>query len=235
MSYFPEMEWSSKWEWENLDAYGSKAIESAKKMQLAGWMLVDEGEIEAGSFNLSGGGNNSGASGTDGGNGSSGKSSASASTDSSTKDGMQNQKFSFMGFNGSMLDFSKMKGYEVSGTSPPLEASVGSFEPVIGLKLGKRTYFENSGNVKSASLPVMPTPSTVPQKKPKSSGKVANIPRCQVEGCSIDLSTFKEYHQKHRVCDTHSKCPKVIIGGHERRFCQQCSRYIPIYMHPAQL
>ncbi|WVZ77703.1 hypothetical protein U9M48_025541 [Paspalum notatum var. saurae] len=49
--------------------------------------------------------------------------------------------------------------------------------------------------------------------------------RCQVEGCGLDLGTAKEYHRKHRVCEAHTKCPRVVVAGHERRFCQQCSRF----------
>ncbi|KAJ1401956.1 SBP domain [Sesbania bispinosa] len=45
-----------------------------------------------------------------------------------------------------------------------------------------------------------------------------------VEDCGLDLSSAKDYHRKHRVCESHSKSPKVIIAGLERRFCQQCSR-----------
>ncbi|KAF2549605.1 hypothetical protein F2Q70_00021095 [Brassica cretica] len=45
-----------------------------------------------------------------------------------------------------------------------------------------------------------------------------------VDGCELDLSSAKDYHRKHRVCENHSKCPKVTVGGLERRFCQQCSR-----------
>ncbi|KAK4486065.1 hypothetical protein RD792_008731 [Penstemon davidsonii] len=222
MSYFSEMEWSSKWDWGNLVTFGSKAMESPKKLQFADWKIVD-GEINSGSFNISGGGVNSGASVSDGGHGSSAKSSISASTDSST--------FRFMTLEGSSGNFTKKmetKGTEVSGTSPPLETSIGSVEPWIGLKLEKRTYFENSGaggNVKSTSLSLMPTPSTTTQKKRKGSAQNSPIPLCQVEGCNIDLSTAKEYHRKHRVCDSHSKCSKVIVGGIERRFCQQCSRF----------
>ncbi|KAG8383301.1 hypothetical protein BUALT_Bualt05G0170400 [Buddleja alternifolia] len=224
MSHFSEMEWNAKWDWENFVGFGSKSIESPKKLQLADWMIVDDGEIHSGLFNLTGGGGNSGASGSDGGHGSSAKSSISASTDSSTKD-------RFKAFEGSSGNFNKkmeMKGTEISRISTPPEASVGSVETLIGLRLGKRTYFENSGsggNVKSTSLSVMPTPSTTTIKKTKSSGQNAPSPRCQVEGCDIDLSMAKEYHRKHRVCDSHSKCTKVIVGGLERRFCQQCSRF----------
>ncbi|KAK4413192.1 Squamosa promoter-binding-like protein 12 [Sesamum alatum] len=225
------MEWNSKWDWENFLGFGSKAIESPKKLQLADWTIVDDGEIDAGSFNLSAGGGNSGASDSDGGHVFSAKSSISASTDSSTKDGMQTPNFSLITFQGFSGNFSKkmeMKGADVSGTSPLLDASIGSVEPLIGLKLGKRTYFENSGaggNVKTAPLPVMPTTSCTSLKKTKSLGQNLPFPRCVVEGCNVDLSTAKEYHRKHRVCDSHSKCPKVVVGGLERRFCQQCSRF----------
>ncbi|KAK3152260.1 hypothetical protein QOZ80_2BG0156510 [Eleusine coracana subsp. coracana] len=49
--------------------------------------------------------------------------------------------------------------------------------------------------------------------------------RCQVEGCGLDLGGAKEYHRKHRVCEAHTKCPRVVVAGQERRFCQQCSRF----------
>lgn len=199
------MDWNAKWDWESFATFGSKATESPKKLQLVDWTIINDGEIDAGSFNLS--------SGSDGGHVSSAKSSISAS-ESSTKEGMQTP------------DFRLMTSEELSGNlSKKMEASIGSIEPFIGLKLGKRTYFENSGagsNVKSASLSVMPTP----LKKTKSSGQNLHIPRCAVEGCDFDLSMAKEYHRKHKICDNHSKSPKVIVGGHERRFCQQCSRLL---------
>ncbi|KAH6779213.1 squamosa promoter binding protein-like 2 [Perilla frutescens var. hirtella] len=50
-------------------------------------------------------------------------------------------------------------------------------------------------------------------------------PCCQVEGCNLDLKLAKDYHRRHRICETHSKSPKVIVAGMERRFCQQCSRF----------
>ncbi|XP_076949564.1 putative squamosa promoter-binding-like protein 19 isoform X2 [Bidens hawaiensis] len=48
---------------------------------------------------------------------------------------------------------------------------------------------------------------------------------CLVDGCEADLSSCREYHRRHRVCETHSKTPVVTIGGKEQRFCQQCSRF----------
>ncbi|XP_073132659.1 squamosa promoter-binding-like protein 12 [Henckelia pumila] len=224
MSYFSDMEWNSKWDWENFGGFSWKANESPKKLHLADWMVVDDGEINGGSFNLSGGGGGSGASGSDGGHGSSAKSSISASVDSFTQDGIQTPNFRFMS-SGSFGKKMDMNGTEISRTSPSLNALV---EPLIGLKLGKRTYFENSGNggnIKTTSLSVMPASSSSTPKKTKSSCQNTPTPRCQVEDCNLDLSMAKEYHRKHRVCDSHSKCPKVIVGGVERRFCQQCSRF----------
>lgn len=48
---------------------------------------------------------------------------------------------------------------------------------------------------------------------------------CLVDGCNSDLSQSREYHRRHKVCELHSKTPKVTIGGREQRFCQQCSRF----------
>lgn len=102
-------------------------------------------------------------------------------------------------------------------------------EPLLGLKLGKRTYFEDvcGGNsAKTTSFNVTPGSSGSSVKKCKGSNSQGSIViRCQVEGCGLDLSGAKDYHRKHRVCENHSKSPKVIVGGLERRFCQQCSRF----------
>ncbi|KAF3606229.1 hypothetical protein DY000_02047119 [Brassica cretica] len=92
-------------------------------------------------------------------------------------------------------------------------------ESDLCLKLGKRTY---SGRDVSTKLLA---PCVVTRKKSKSCGQSSmQVPRCQVDGCELDLSSAKDYHRKHRVCETHSKCPKVTVSGVERRFCQQCSR-----------
>lgn len=46
-----------------------------------------------------------------------------------------------------------------------------------------------------------------------------------MEGCGVELRAAKDYHRKHRVCEAHTKCPRVVVAGQERRFCQQCSRF----------
>ncbi|XAR48185.1 hypothetical protein NMG60_11030921 [Bertholletia excelsa] len=222
------MDWSSKWDWENLVMFNSKMVESPKK-QPTDWGIEEEGEIDAASFNLSGGGG--GGSGSEVAHGSSARSSISASADSSPNEVMRTSKFAFEAFHAFPGHVSKneLPRTELAGNSPPLESSVGSGEPLIGLKLGKRTYFENNcpgGNAKTSSLSVIPV-SSAPSTAKKTKSPCQNMPpaRCQVEGCNLDLSSAKEYHRKHRVCESHSKCPKVIVGGLERRFCQQCSRF----------
>ncbi|XP_047972160.1 squamosa promoter-binding-like protein 17 [Salvia hispanica] len=62
---------------------------------------------------------------------------------------------------------------------------------------------------------------------PAKKGRTAVVqpPRCQVEGCLVDLSGSKAYYCRHKVCGMHSKSPMVIVAGLEQRFCQQCSRF----------
>ncbi|GAA0175209.1 hypothetical protein LIER_28433 [Lithospermum erythrorhizon] len=227
MSSFMETELSTKWGFENLIMFGSKASGNPKKLQLEDWGFGDNNEMTVGSFNLSGIGFGSGGSGSEFGNGSSGKSSISASANSSQKNEMKSSGFAFEDLRGSFGDFTDQVGAEMSGASPLMETSMGSIELMTDLKLGKRACLENSwsgGSEKSPS--VISTPSTICPKKMKSASLGGStIPRCQVEGCNLDLSSAKDYHRKHRVCDNHSKSSKVIVKGLERRFCQQCSRF----------
>ncbi|KAI3740691.1 hypothetical protein L2E82_31162 [Cichorium intybus] len=50
-------------------------------------------------------------------------------------------------------------------------------------------------------------------------------PFCQVAECTTDMTRSKTYHRRHKVCEVHAKAPIVVIGGHQQRFCQQCSRF----------
>ncbi|KAJ0247495.1 Squamosa promoter-binding-like protein 10 [Hirschfeldia incana] len=115
----------------------------------------------------------------------------------------------------SNIDLFQLKA---SSTAAPAESD-------LCLKLGKQqTYSEEfwcgDDNDRSAVSVKLLTPSAVVARKKQST----QVPRCQIDGCELDLSSAKDYHRKHRVCDSHSKCPKVTVGGLERRFCQQCSR-----------
>ncbi|KAJ8756243.1 hypothetical protein K2173_025055 [Erythroxylum novogranatense] len=111
-----------------------------------------------------------------------------------------------------------------SGSSNP--SSPPTNESVNGLKFGKKIYFEDhlgvgspaeSANGSSSSSSGAPTR--------KAQGGQQQPPRCQVEGCKVDLTDAKAYYSRHKVCGTHSKSPKVIVAGLEQRFCQQCSRF----------
>ncbi|XP_050375998.1 squamosa promoter-binding-like protein 6 [Argentina anserina] len=67
--------------------------------------------------------------------------------------------------------------------------------------------------------------SSTPSKRMKVSGVHSQTAHCQVHGCNKDLSSSKDYHKRHKVCEAHSKSSKVIVKGIEQRFCQQCSRF----------
>ncbi|KAK9289420.1 hypothetical protein L1049_007575 [Liquidambar formosana] len=122
-------------------------------------------------------------------------------------------------------------GSSVSG-SPP-----NSSESLNGLKFGQKIYFEDvvvaapgksGGGSSSAAGSFDPPPPAAASKKVRGGGGVVQggqPPRCQVEGCKVDLSDAKAYYSRHKVCGMHSKSPKVIVGGLEQRFCQQCSRF----------
>nr|XP_043613840.1 squamosa promoter-binding-like protein 12 [Erigeron canadensis]XP_043613841.1 squamosa promoter-binding-like protein 12 [Erigeron canadensis] len=204
------MEWNTKWDYESFDISNYKGNTSPKKLQSSYWGIGDGEDID-GSFNLFGIGGDSGSGGStsDLVNNSSTKSSLSPSTESSFKQGVKGYNY----FNDSCSN---------------KEPSVCSGEPFIGLKLGKRTYFENNyakNYNKTSPFLGAPASSVSAEKKVKPTCQITPISRCQVEGCNLDLSSAKEYHRKHKVCESHSKCPKVIVAGVERRFCQQCSRF----------
>ncbi|CAH8381702.1 unnamed protein product [Eruca vesicaria subsp. sativa] len=116
--------------------------------------------------------------------------------------------------------FTNIDFVQVKKTSTALEVSA---ESDLSLKLGKRTYSGRDSNDVSKKL--LAPSHVVARKKSKSCGQSSmQVPRCQIDGCELDLSSAKDYHRKHRVCETHSKCPNVTVNGVDCRFCQQCSR-----------
>nr|CAI91302.1 squamosa promoter binding protein 4 [Physcomitrium patens] len=84
----------------------------------------------------------------------------------------------------------------------------------IGLNLGVRTYFSTEETAASGL-----------GKRHRTGSPGSQVPTCQAEGCKTDLSTSKQYHRRHKVCELHSKAPNVQVGGQTQRFCQQCSRF----------
>lgn len=219
------MEWNAKspgqWDWEHLFFLNSKATENPR-LQSTDWSAEADREINAGVLFPSGGSGYSL-------HASSSRSSKSASNNSSSN-GDSNSKTSMLTQEGSQDDSTGKKELskgEPIETSPAAEPSaVVSGDTLLTLKLGKRFYFEDvsaGSHSKKSDFSAVDLSSA---KKGKSSSRNLIHPSCQVEGCGIDLSSAKDYHRKHRVCDTHSKSPKVVIAGLERRFCQQCSRYV---------
>lgn len=89
---------------------------------------------------------------------------------------------------------------------------------LIDLKLGR---FSDQRDAQKFSS----TESSISAKRVRIGGLNSLTPYCQVHGCKKDLSSCKDYHKRHKVCEVHSKTPKVIVNGIEQRFCQQCSRF----------
>lgn len=65
-----------------------------------------------------------------------------------------------------------------------------------------------------------------PNKRVRSGspGSTTTYPMCQVDNCKEDLSSAKDYHRRHKVCELHSKSTKALVANQMQRFCQQCSR-----------
>ncbi|RLM74648.1 squamosa promoter-binding-like protein 14 isoform X1 [Panicum miliaceum] len=116
----------------------------------------------------------------------------------------------------------------------------GGDDHLHGLKFGKKIYFEDAGasgsgsgsrggSASGASEPPPPPSASPPRAAAGRRGRGAAgssaPPRCQVEGCNVDLTGAKTYHCRHKVCAMHSKAPLVVVNGIEQRFCQQCSRF----------
>ncbi|XP_062234185.1 squamosa promoter-binding-like protein 12 isoform X2 [Phragmites australis] len=224
---------SMVWDWENLAPLGPTTTENHSSGPFPKSRVVGVGATRHGSVSSSGG---TFTSSSELGHGSS-KSSISASIGSPFREGNCGSPFK----EGNSLEFNfaavnrhgkntRKNGesgrFEDTRSSSSLMMPVSNGEPLISLKLGKMTYFENvSGgqDVKTSAPSGVTSPSTA-VKKAKVSQQNTQSSYCQVEGCKVDLSSAKDYHRKHKVCEAHSKAPKVVVAGLERRFCQQCSR-----------
>ncbi|KAL8236813.1 hypothetical protein R6Q59_017894 [Mikania micrantha] len=151
----------------------------------------------------------------------------SASVDSSTKETIK----TFGGFDDLPKDFLEKEecswvGENGSFSNMVEEASVLSGEAMIGLKLGRHMSNSSIDNKTSTSVTNLFPTSSPMIKRSRASYLNSQSPRCQVEGCNLDLASAKDYHRRHRICANHSKSSRVIVAGMERRFCQQCSRKV---------
>lgn len=116
--------------------------------------------------------------------------------------------------------------------------SGGGGDDVRGLTFGKKIYFEQDAAAGGSGAATAATGGTRRGRGAAAAGggsgsgsgsgaassAAATPPRCQVEGCGVDLSGAKTYYCRHKVCSMHSKAPLVVVAGIEQRFCQQCSR-----------
>ncbi|KAJ8759062.1 hypothetical protein K2173_003300 [Erythroxylum novogranatense] len=230
------MEWNAKpqtrWDLESLVTFNATTNENPKKLQETDWEFDGDrgGDSVSLYSSVSGTGSGSGVSGSDLGLASSSRSSKSASINSSSAGEVKTPMFMSDGYEpfpdvlNNKIQVAKVRPSSTSA----LESTVGTSEPPLSLKLGKRAYFKDAlagSNTRTSSASTIPVSFVTSVKRSKSSSQGTPSTHCQVEGCNIDLSSAKDYHRKHRVCESHSKCPKVIVAGVERRFCQQCSRF----------
>lgn len=95
---------------------------------------------------------------------------------------------------------------------------------LIDLKLGGFGNKPNSDSTRAARV-LSSAESSTPSKRARVTSLSSQTAYCQVYGCHKDLSSAKDYHRRHKVCDVHSKTSKVIVNNIEQRFCQQCSRF----------
>ncbi|VYS47304.1 unnamed protein product [Arabidopsis thaliana] len=215
---------SSQWDWEHLIMSNPSRTEDDSKQLPTEWEIEKGEGIESIVPHFSGLERVSSGSATSFWHTAVSKSSQSTSINSSSPEAKRCKlaSESSPGDSCSNIDFVQVKA------PTALEVSVASAESDLCLKLGKRTYSEeywgrNNNEISAVSMKLL-TPSVVAGKS-KLCGQSMPVPRCQIDGCELDLSSAKGYHRKHKVCEKHSKCPKVSVSGLERRFCQQCSRF----------
>ncbi|XP_022151888.1 squamosa promoter-binding-like protein 12 isoform X3 [Momordica charantia] len=216
------MEWNARsplqWDWENLTVLNPRIAEQGDLFHSTNFQTK-----QVINFGSSGDDRRTGRPSFETGQ-KSPESSKSVSINSLSIEESRTTKFTLEGFEATLEDIGDKNEFvedEVANTYAKPETSTCSCEPMLSLKLGKQAYFEDSsaGNLTKPSFSMMASRATRKRCQNTTS------PHCQVEGCNIDLSSVKDYYRKHRVCESHSKSPKVIIGGLERRFCQQCSRF----------
>jgi len=52
--------------------------------------------------------------------------------------------------------------------------------------------------------------------------------RCQVPGCTVNLTKLSDSYQRCRTCVEHSRAEHVEIDDTKFRFCQRCNKYQPL-------
>lgn len=136
-----------------------------------------------------------------------------------------------------VLNFPEMMSTQLTQQSPNPDAFSGEEESKLSSSVVESNGLDSCIVLKLGNSADNPKPSTVgttssssescmpSAKRMRAMGVNSQTPCCMVYGCNKDLSSSKDYHKKHKVCELHSKSPKVIVNGLEQRFCQQCSRF----------
>ncbi|CAI9783406.1 unnamed protein product [Fraxinus pennsylvanica] len=126
-------------------------------------------------------------------------------------------KFLWNGFEGGSSSRSPFVSAGSLPVSNKLDENFIGVEKISGSS-GKSIISSELGKQKvhglASSIPV----STTATKRWRASYQKMQNPSCQVEGYNLDLALAKDYHRHHRICENHSKSPKVIVAGMERRF-----------------
>ncbi|KAE8690951.1 putative Protein CRABS CLAW [Hibiscus syriacus] len=118
-----------------------------------------------------------------------------------------------------MVSTSSYFGEEESGSKrcSSLIDSNSQDSSLIDLKLGRLADYSDAHDGKFSKETSVVSPAFVP-KKARVTSSISHTPCCQVYGCNKDLSSSKDYHKRHKVCEAHSKTAKVIVNGIEQRF-----------------
>lgn len=127
-------------------------------------------------------------------------------------------------------DLPRSKEAQNSALNPSEPNQIRKDDENLQLKLGGgEQKAASNGSRGNPNLLEEPHPVSRPSKRVRSgSPGASNRPMCQVDDCKEDLSTAKDYHRRHKVCEVHSKASKALVGKQMQRFCQQCSRFHPL-------
>ncbi|XP_011006290.1 PREDICTED: uncharacterized protein LOC105112316 [Populus euphratica] len=112
----------------------------------------------------------------------------------------------------------------LSSTAMDSDCRVSAFIDLNLGRFGDPRDVQNCRRIPKSTSIVSPTKSSAPPRRHRA-GMNSHTAFCQVYDCNKDLSSSKEYHKRHKVCEVHSRTAKVIVNGIEQRFCQQCSRF----------
>lgn len=112
----------------------------------------------------------------------------------------------------------------LSSTAMDSDCRVSAFIDLNLGRFGDPRDVQNCRRIPKSTSIVSPSKSSAPPRRHRA-GMNSHTAYCQVYDCNKDLSSSKEYHKRHKVCEVHSRTAKVIVNGIEQRFCQQCSRF----------